>query len=154
MVMYGPVALATKTAILLLLARVFAPFKTLVRFTYIFLATLVAFYLPVFIVKICICMPIPHYWHKDTIPGKCLNERALILADAFMSVISDLIILVLPIIASWSLHMSTKKKIRVVGLLGAGGLACGASIVRLVWIITDGLSEDATHTFMRINLWG
>lgn len=154
MIMYGPVALSTKTAILLLLARVFAPFKKLVHFTYIFLAMLVAFYLPVFIAKICICMPISRYWKGEDVSGKCLNERALILADAFMSVISDLIILILPIIASWSLHMSTRKKARVIGLLGAGGLACGASIVRLVLIIKDGLSKDSTHTFMRINLWG
>lgn len=154
MVMYGPVALATKTAILLLLVRVFAPFKKLVLFTKIFLGILVAFYLPVFFVKICICTPVPHYWKKEALPGKCLNERALILADAFVSVASDVIILVLPIIASWSLHMSTQKKLRVVGLLGAGGLACGASIVRLVWIIEQGESKDATHTFMRINLWG
>ncbi|KAL1956108.1 hypothetical protein VTO42DRAFT_7627 [Malbranchea cinnamomea] len=154
MVLYGPVAFATKATILLLVVRVFAPFKRLVMFTYVFFGILTVFYLPVFIAKICICIPVSRYWKGDDVSGKCLNERALILADAFMSVISDFIILILPVIASWSLNMSTKKKLRVIGLLGAGGLACGSSLVRLVFIMTQGLSSDSTHTFMRINLWG
>lgn len=153
MVIYGPVAFATKTAILLLLARVFAPSKKLVLFMRIFFGVLVAFYLPVFLAKICICTPIAHYWKGDALPGKCLNGRALILADAFMSVVSDLIVLILPIVGARSLDISTAKKVRVIGLLGAGGLACTASIVRFVWIKKQGLSADATYTFMCINLW-
>jgi hypothetical protein len=50
--------------------------------------------------------------------------------------------------------MSTKKKIRVAAVLGAGGLAVLASIIRLVLIIVTGQSKDITLAFMRINMLG
>lgn len=153
MVLYGPTAFATKAAILLLLTRVFSPFRRLVIFIYVLFGILAAFYVPVVFVKMFICTPISKFWNQD-VKGHCLNQRALILSDAFMSVISDFIILLLPLIASRSLQMPTKKKLRVIGVLGAGGIACASSIVRLVLIVREGQSSDSTYAFMRINLWG
>lgn len=43
---------------------------------------------------------------------------------------------------------------RVIGILGAGGLAVVASILRLILIVLTGQSKDATLAFMRINMLG
>ncbi|EEH05290.1 integral membrane protein [Histoplasma capsulatum G186AR] len=154
MVIYGPAAFLTKASILLILTRVFAPYRKTVRFIYVYFGVLLAYYVPAIIVKIRICMPISHFWMGQASNGSCLDERAIILADAIISVVSDLTILVLPLLLTHSLQMSLKKKIRVIGILGAGGLACASSIVRLVLIVQKGNAKDQTYVFMQINLWG
>ncbi|KAK2767930.1 hypothetical protein FQN53_006410 [Emmonsiellopsis sp. PD_33] len=154
MVIYGPAAFLTKASILLILTRVFAPFRNMVLFIYAYSAVLLAYYIPAIIVKVRICMPVSHFWLGGSSKGSCLDERAIILADAIMSVLSDLTILFLPLFLTHSLQMPTKKKMRVVGILGAGGLACASSIVRLVLIVQKGNSQDQTYAFMEINIWG
>ncbi|OJD14468.1 hypothetical protein AJ78_05179 [Emergomyces pasteurianus Ep9510] len=154
MVIYGPAAFLTKASILLILTRVFAPYRKTVRFIYVYFGILLAYYIPAIIVKVRICMPISHFWMGQTSHGSCLDERAIILADAIISVVSDLTILVLPLLLTHSLQMSLKKKIRVIAILGAGGLACASSIVRLVLIVQKGNAKDQTYVFMQINLWG
>ncbi|KLJ09909.1 hypothetical protein EMPG_14666 [Blastomyces silverae] len=154
MVIYGPAAFLTKASILLILTRVFAPYRKTVRFIYVYFGVLLAYYVPAIIVKVRICMPISYFWMGQDSKGSCLDERAIILADAIISVVSDLTILVLPLLLTHSLQMSLKKKIRVIGILGAGGLACASSIVRLVLIVQKGNAKDQTYVFMQINLWG
>ncbi|KAE8154256.1 hypothetical protein BDV25DRAFT_126721 [Aspergillus avenaceus] len=153
MVMYGPTAYLTKVSLLWIMTRVFSPFRKVVKFIYIFLGIMLAYYVPAVIVKIRICSPITKFWLPDT-EGTCLNQRAIILADAVVSMVSDLIILILPLPLTLGLQLPTKKKMRVMGILGAGGLACASSIIRLVLIIYTGQSADATMAFMRINMFG
>lgn len=153
MVMYGPTAYLTKVCLLWIMTRVFSPFKKTVWFIYGFMALMLAFYVPVVIVKIRICDPISKFW-DHSVQGSCLDQTAIILADAVVSVVSDLIILILPLPLTMSLQMPRRKKLRVVGLLGAGGMAVAASIIRLALIVTTGQSKDATLAFMRINMLG
>ncbi|KAL2010670.1 hypothetical protein VTN00DRAFT_6477 [Thermoascus crustaceus] len=154
MVMYGPTAFLTKVSILWIMVRVFNPYRKTVYFIYFLLGVMLAYYIPAVIVKIRICAPIARFWMGDEVGGSCLNERAIILADAVISMISDLTILILPLPLTMSLQMSTKKKLRVMGVLGAGGLACASSIIRLVFIVQYGNSPDSTYEFMRINMFG
>jgi hypothetical protein len=154
MVMYGPTAFLTKISILLILSRVFSPYRKVVIFIYAFSGMMLAYYIPAVIVKVRICMPISYFWLGDLTHGTCLDDRAIILADAFMSVISDLTILALPMILTRSLQMSAKKKLRVIAILGAGGLACASGIIRLILIVQSKGSLDTTYDFMRVNLWG
>lgn len=154
MVLYGPTAFLTKVSILLILTRVFTPYNKMIVFIYVFFGILLAYYIPAIIIKIRICMPISHFWLEDASEGSCLDRSAIILADAIMSVISDLIILVLPMILTHSLQMSFKKRLRIICILGAGGFACASSIARLVLIVQTAGSEDQTYSFMRVNLWG
>ncbi|KAL4888605.1 integral membrane protein [Aspergillus ambiguus] len=153
MVMYGPTAFLTKLSLLWIMTRVFSPFRKCVIFIYVFLALMLAYYIPAVIVKIRICDPIAKFWATDT-PGSCLNQSAIIMADAVVSVVSDMIVLVLPLPLTLGLQLPTKKKMRVMAILGAGGLACASSVVRLVLIKLTGQSSDGTMSFMRINMFG
>ncbi|PGG99029.1 hypothetical protein AJ80_09419 [Polytolypa hystricis UAMH7299] len=154
MVLYGPTAFLTKVSILLILTRVFTPYNKMVIFIYTFFGLLLAYYIPAIIIKIRICSPISHFWLGDLSDGTCLNEGAIIIADAIISVISDLIILVLPLFLTQSLQMPVKKRVRIICILGAGGLACASSIVRLVLIIQTVGNKDQTFSFVRVNVWG
>ncbi|KAJ5748824.1 uncharacterized protein N7511_010520 [Penicillium nucicola] len=153
MVMYGPTAYLTKVCLLWIMTRVFSPFRKCIIFIRIFMGIMLAYYIPAVIAKIRICKPIPRFWDPE-IPGTCLDKNSIILADAAVSVVSDLIILILPIPLTWSLQMSTKRKMRVMGILGAGGVAVASSIIRLALIVATGQSADASFAFMRINMLG
>ncbi|OCK77601.1 integral membrane protein [Lepidopterella palustris CBS 459.81] len=153
MVLYGPCAFFIKTSILIFLTRVFAPYQRAVMGIYIFIGFMLGYYLPVIVIKAMICRPVEVFWDAD-IKGQCFNQRALILADSCISVLSDLIIFALPLPLASDLHMPLKKKLRVAAVFSAGGLACVASVIRLVDIVHNGTSPNQTLIFMRVNLWG
>jgi hypothetical protein len=153
MVMYGPTAYLTKVCLLWIMTRVFSPFRKCVIFIRVFMGLMLAYYIPAVIVKVRICSPIARFWDQ-TVDGSCLNETSIIMADAVVSVVSDLIILILPLPLTLTLQMSGKRKMRVMGILGAGGLAVAASIIRLALIVVTGQSKDVSLAFMRINMLG
>jgi hypothetical protein len=95
MVNYGPTVLATKAAILLFLVRVFAPYKTYVKWIYGFLGLMTVYYVVMLILKCMICRPISMFWGATT-EGECFNQRILILVDNVISLISDVVVLLLP----------------------------------------------------------
>lgn len=147
-------ALFVKIALLSILTRIFKPYRGKVWFIYGFLACLVTYYTVALIVKIRICAPIPRYWLGEEVEGSCLDQTAALIADSVISVVSDIIILILPLPLTWSLQMSRNRKLRVIGILGAGGLATAFSLYRLVLVLRDGNSPNQTIVFMDVILSG
>jgi len=54
----------------------------------------------------------------------------------------------------WHLQVPLKSKLKVFGLLGAGGIATGASVVRLFLVFQPNSFDDETISFVRFNLLG
>ncbi|PLN86937.1 hypothetical protein BDW42DRAFT_158013 [Aspergillus taichungensis] len=152
-VLYCPMALLCKVALLSILTRIFTPFKSKVIFIYSFLGCLCVYYVIALVIKIRMCDPVPGYWDLN-IKAQCLDQRAALVADSVISVVSDLIILILPLPMTWSLQMSRNKKLRVTGMLSAGGLATAFSIYRLVLVLKEGNSPDQTMVFTCVILSG
>jgi hypothetical protein len=149
-------ALFVKIALLAILTRIFAPYRGKVWFIYIFLGCLCVYYIVALIIKIRMCYPIPLYWLGEDFKGQgsCLDQAAALIADSVISVVSDLIILVLPLPLTWSLQMSRSRKLRVIGLLGAGGLATGFSVYRLILVLKDGNTSDMSILFICVIMSG
>ncbi|KAL2064727.1 hypothetical protein VTL71DRAFT_3865 [Oculimacula yallundae] len=150
---YGPAAWSIKTTLLLIFARVFSPFRRTVIFIYVFIFAMLMYYFPVMFIKIRICNPIEFLWTPD-LEAVCFDRVTLFYCDTIMSALTDIVILVLPIPLVWSLHMPLKKKLRIAALLGAGGLATGASVVRLILVFQPNSFDDETVSFIRFNLLG
>ncbi|RKK89683.1 hypothetical protein BFJ68_g16650 [Fusarium oxysporum] len=150
---YAPMALTVKLALLFIIIRVFGSVhkKTMIGI-YIFIGMLVAYYVSGFFIKVFICWPISAYWKGET--DKCLDQSAIITADALISVMSDLVILLLPTPLTWSLQLSTRKRLRVIGILCAGGVATAFSIYRLAMILHEGKSVNQTIVFTKVILSG
>lgn len=149
---YALMTLFIKLSILSLIARVFAPYKRRMQGIYILGALLIAYYFTSLILKIRVCWPISAYWRGDQ--DKCLNQSAVITADAIISTVTDAIILVLPLPLTWSLQLPPKKKMRVGSMLAVGGFATAFSAWRLHLILTDGHSPDSTILFVQVVLSG
>jgi hypothetical protein len=67
-----------------------------------------------------------------------------------ISLMTDLIICVLPIFLASTLYMPLKKKIRVAALLGAGALTMPLNIYRL-WLVLTPLGRNSDFTFAVIH---
>ncbi|KAM0426044.1 hypothetical protein ACHAPT_008675 [Fusarium lateritium] len=152
-IFYAPMALTVKLALLSIIIRVFGSVhkKTMIGI-YVFIGMLVAYYVSGFFIKIFICWPISAYWRGET--DKCLDQSAIITADAIISSVSDLVILLLPTPLTWSLHLSRRKRLRVIGILCAGGVATAFSIYRLAMILHEGKSANQTIVFTKVILSG
>ena len=153
MVVYGIPAFTAKAAILLFLIRVFSPYRIYAKFIYSFLGILAVYYVLMFFLKVFICRPIAMFWGATT-EGECFNQRALILSDNVISLVSDIIILLIPCPLTRNLQVGWKSKVKIGVVFGLGGIACIFSLVRIVLIVKNGNSPDQTYAFTQINLTG
>lgn len=146
-------ALSVKMSLLLIIIRVFGSVhtKTLMGI-YVLIAIIVLYYVSGVFIKIFICWPISAYWKGET--DKCMDQSAIITADAIISVISDLAILLLPVPLTWNLQMPTKRRLRIIGMLAAGGIATAFSVYRLILIVADGKSANQSIVFAKVLLSG
>ncbi|KAL2839307.1 hypothetical protein BJX68DRAFT_247884 [Aspergillus pseudodeflectus] len=152
---YVPMVFVIKVALLAVVLRIFAVDRQKVMLVYGTIVVLLLYYIPALFIKIFFCKPISAYWYGvEATNGTCLDQRKVIIADATISMISDFWILVLPIPMLWSLKMTLNKKLRVIGILGAGGLATGFSIWRLVMMVEESRTPDTTWFWIHCVLTG
>ncbi|KAI1808971.1 hypothetical protein F4811DRAFT_7857 [Daldinia bambusicola] len=76
--------------------------------------------------------------------GVCLNNIAI--AQAILNIVSDVIIIVLPIPMIHGLHMPMRQKIAVGLLIGMGSAVVIVSIARVAYVRTMQLNPDVTWT--------
>ncbi|KAF8848944.1 hypothetical protein BDZ45DRAFT_540839, partial [Acephala macrosclerotiorum] len=133
LLVYGPCALLIKFSLLLISTRLFTSFPTAIFYVQLFMLLMLLYYLAMQFVKILICDPISSFWSLQN--RKCFNQHSIYLADTIVSVITDFAVLVIPMPLMWLLHLPVKRRLRVIGLLGAGGVAVTASVARLVMLL-------------------
>ncbi|KAH6654632.1 hypothetical protein BKA67DRAFT_658915 [Truncatella angustata] len=98
------------------------------------------------VVSIFQCSPVSAYWTLSLKPKQCINEAAHLLAAGIINTITDFVVVFLPMQTVINLELPRKQRIIVVGLFGAGFLACAAGIVRIYfsWIMTTTTNHDTT----------
>ena len=67
------------------------------------------------------CNPVERAWDK-TVPGHCINVVKLWLGNAIPNIVTDLVIIVIPLPLVWNLQMRRSQKIAVCGIFLTGGL--------------------------------
>lgn len=133
---YSPAAFCTKATLLLLIARVFSVKPLVSKWIRIFIVILLLAYLPIEGLKIFICTPISAYWETYETSGltgsnaRCFEQSVLFMCDILIAIITDSIILILPIPLVWSMETSWRRKIKIIVLLGAGGAATATTMMR------------------------
>ncbi|KDN59729.1 putative integral membrane protein [Colletotrichum sublineola] len=149
---YNPAAYFTKVTLLLFEARVFEIHERTSRGIRIFIVALFIGYIPLQTMKTVICLPISSFWDPGITKPKCFNQRKLFFADLSLAILSDVVILVLPIPLLWGLHMPLWKKVKILTLLGAGGIATAVTVYRLYLVIQFLDSKDVTADFVTLDL--
>ncbi|RBR07522.1 uncharacterized protein FIESC28_10603 [Fusarium coffeatum] len=76
------------------------------------------------------CDPIAKYW-DDSMPGKCLDNRALRYAFAGINIVNDITLLVAPMPFLRNLQIERRIKFVLMGVFAAGAVACIVAVIRL-----------------------
>ncbi|KAF5558422.1 integral membrane protein [Fusarium mexicanum] len=104
------------------------------------------------ILRIVNCYPIRTYWDPDVRNARCLNQRKIFFSDLSLSIVTDLVILLIPIPLTWKLRMSIGKRIKIVLLLGAGGIATALTLFRVAKAVDFLNSDDITVDYTPIGI--
>ncbi|KAL8382298.1 hypothetical protein RB595_006202 [Gaeumannomyces hyphopodioides] len=146
-VLYCPAAYLTKVTLLLLMARVFAVKEHIARGIYLFIVLITVLYTPVQVVKTILCVPIRAFWDGGVQADFCFDSRKVFVTDIALALCTDAVILVLPVFLAWPLHLSTRKKLKIAALLGAGGGAIGTDALRISKVIELQYEVDTSGRF-------
>ena len=71
--------------------------------------------------EIAMCRPREKIWNQ-LLPGHCFNNDASFLATGIFNVISDFMILILPMPALWRLQVPLRKKVMMIAVFATGFL--------------------------------
>ncbi|KAI9777367.1 MAG: hypothetical protein M1816_004736 [Peltula sp. TS41687] len=136
-----------KISILFLYIRIFGGSSRLVLYSawalfgLLTISTICLIFLAIFA-----CNPVASYWHPD-MHGKCLNSITIGIISIGVSIVTDILIFILPLRQIWKLHLPVRQKIGVIGVLATGLLACIVNVVRVHSIVALGKEYDVTwHT--------
>ncbi|GKT55620.1 integral membrane protein [Colletotrichum tofieldiae] len=149
--LYSPAAFFTKVSLLLLTVRVFSVDTKVARALHGLLVFFLLCYIPAEVAKAAVCIPVQAFWDPSIPNLKCINQTKLFLYDGAISMFSDLVILVVPVVLTWRLRVSTVKKVKIVGLLGAGGVAFAVTIYRTVLVVRFQNSMDPSVDFVPVD---
>ena len=67
------------------------------------------------------CVPIEAAWNP-AVEGHCINLSTVLVVGASMDIVTDFVILLLPMPQLWCLQVSTKQKIQLTGIFLLGGV--------------------------------
>ncbi|KAF6239014.1 hypothetical protein HO173_002886 [Letharia columbiana] len=153
-IIYSLALFFTKLSIMLLILRIFCSVQRDVgyRLTQFLIAVNGIFYIVYAFIPIFLCFPRSKIWSPEA-AGHCLDVNDLYLASAIFNVLSDIAMLSLPIYLIWNLQMSTRRKIGLSAIFLTGGLACIASILRLIYLVPLTRTKDYTYTKIKSILW-
>lgn len=78
-----------------------------------------------FFYTIFFCDPIAYYWDKTIEGGWCIeNDKYMTesIVAGVLSLVSDLVILIIPVPSVWSLKIKLKQKFAITAILGVGAV--------------------------------
>ena len=112
---------AVRTSMLLLCIRIFA-IPTFRHVCWSVIGLNATIFLSVVLGNLLICRPIIYSFVKTIPNGKCGNLISFELYAAIMSLITDLLVVLLPLPVLWRLHMSSRKKVQLTFVFGMGAV--------------------------------
>ncbi|KAK7512807.1 hypothetical protein IWZ03DRAFT_384102 [Phyllosticta citriasiana] len=105
------------------------------------------------IVNIFECSHPSRAWDVDEFPRGCINLEAAYFARSGTAILTDLVIMILPMPVLAKLQIPKRRRVAVIGIFLIGSLSLCASIARLIAIHDWSVSNDPSYTAIWILLW-
>ncbi|KAL8799507.1 MAG: hypothetical protein Q9182_005845 [Xanthomendoza sp. 2 TL-2023] len=150
-VLFGFSITATKLSILFFYNRLF-PFRTFHVVSLITIIASILWWVGVILTSFLHCRPFAYYWDRSIPGGYCVNDNVIGYTITSFNIVTDLVVLVLPIPWLWGMNMAVPKRMAVVGLFVLGSFVCIAGIIRLPFLSELQLS-DITYTSVSVGVW-
>ncbi|KAI9807243.1 MAG: hypothetical protein M1825_005961 [Sarcosagium campestre] len=139
-----------KISILLLYRRVFVG-PWIRKGSLVLIWFLVAFTITLVGKDVFACIPLHKQW-EPSVPGYCINLRATYYWASAIFLLTDIMVLVMPMPLVWQLQISKKQKIGLSLIFGLGMVVTIATIFRLVVLILQD-PYDVTYAFVPVVYW-
>ncbi|KAI9930825.1 hypothetical protein ASPWEDRAFT_50950 [Aspergillus wentii DTO 134E9] len=124
--------------------------NTLRKVCWATVAVVIANWIAVFITGFLACIPISYFW---TGVGHCIDTNSYLRWGGFANILTDVVMLILPMPVVWSLHTSTRLKIGILTTFLLGSMGLIAAIVRFIeFYITDS-GGDVTWNASNLEIW-
>ncbi|KAI1120316.1 hypothetical protein F5Y10DRAFT_258691 [Nemania abortiva] len=153
--LYGPLLFLAKYVVLRQIEAIFLQHR-FHSFSHTGLAILIwlnlIFYAGLTLSIILACIPRSKIWDRS-VKGQCIDVNAALIASGAINILSDIGILILPLIAIRNLQASRKTKIKVGAIFAVGSFAIIASIVRFVYTVGLTKTEDLTYWIEPFAYW-
>jgi len=149
-ILYALAVTFPKLAILGLYLRVFIQKRYRIT-SYVLIAILSSSCLSVVIVTFVQCTPVSYLWDPTAHPdGHCIDINSFWRWGSFPNVITDLVMLVLPLPCIWTLQLSKKDKVGLVITFCTGSVGLVTSIVRFTTFFETNGQTDSTWTAVKL----
>lgn len=150
--LYCPAAYFIKVTLLLLTARVFAVYERVAKGIKWFVLLLAIAYIPIQFIKMFVCIPVESFWDPSIKPTRCLSQAKAFIFDLSLAILTDSIILIIPIILTWRLTMPLVERLKIAAILGAGGVALGVTTFRMYLLSKYLVTDDVTSKFVYLDV--
>ena len=111
----------TKFSVLLFYARIF-PTRNFTRVLYAVGFVTLVWWISSQMLAIFQCHPIHSFWTRFDDDSKCIDLKAFFIGQAVPNIITDLVLLVLPLPYIWRLQLPVSQKVMLTGCFTFGGL--------------------------------
>lgn len=119
--LYNPILAIVKTSILLFLLRLTFPQSPVWKTIWVLLIFNAIMMVVTFLLTVFHCIPIQSNWDPAAYPdAKCLNFADFVTGTACVSILTDVLVLMLPTWIVYNLQMQRKQKLAAIGILSFG----------------------------------
>ncbi|OAG06920.1 uncharacterized protein CC84DRAFT_1116895 [Paraphaeosphaeria sporulosa] len=132
------------------------PNKVFQGFVYFTLFVCLSAYTSIFFSLLFACKPVAASWDPllAALPTTiCLNRGGIYLAQAVIGIVTDVLLLALPVPTVLKLQMPNKQKLGLVGIFGVGSITIVTSIVRLIILLPSLTTADQTWVIGEGFMW-
>ncbi|KAK7906396.1 hypothetical protein PG985_016402 [Apiospora marii] len=99
-----------------------------------------------------ICVPVYAYWDKS-VPHVCLSDPVMQLTNSVGNIVTDVMLLLLPMPVLWNLRLPPRQKWSVIAIFSLGFITCIVSLLRVIFVFDHGPSSDITFDGVTITGW-
>ncbi|KAJ5919294.1 hypothetical protein N7466_010237 [Penicillium verhagenii] len=140
-----------KLSILLFYLRIFS-LRTFRTLAYVVGAIVLGHGVGVLFAAIFQCWPIAYTW-DSSIAGTCFNQQAFYRWVSLPNILTDVIILVMPLPYVWKLHTAFGHKLALTGVFLLGSLGTVFSILRMTTFFQENATTDPTWVSVKLGIW-
>ncbi|RAL01565.1 uncharacterized protein BO80DRAFT_62467 [Aspergillus ibericus CBS 121593] len=141
-----------KISILMFYVRIFST-RTFKIMAYVVGAIVLGHGIGVLFAAIFQCWPIAYVWNHTIEGGSCFNQVAFYRYVSPPNILTDVLILVMPLPYVWKLHTRNGQKLALTGVFLLGGVGTVASILRMAIFFQENATTDPTWTSTKLGIW-
>jgi hypothetical protein len=121
-ILYNPILFLVKSSVLLFLLRLGGHDRNIWWWIHIINAVNICLMIAVFVASVFTCTPISFFWDYTIKDGYCNHQGAQYIGTAVITVVTDILVLILPIKIVSGLTIPRRGKLGLIAILTVGGM--------------------------------